>query len=130
MTTKELYDTLISKPNLHALPKLYDNNIIWHLYKNAYIRVYCNNNDTLIEIFCGDGFSGSLLRWCPDEDEIISELYTLVVKGNMLVLKQSLFGTSIFYSGPSESFPLPDRRQLYFGKKKWDGGQLVYLEQK
>jgi len=47
-----------------------------------------------------------------------------------LVLKKSLFGTSIFYSGPSEAFPLTDRRSLYFGKKKWDGGQLIYLEQK
>ena len=56
MTTKELYDTLISKPNLHALPKLYDNNIIWHLYKNAHIRAYCNNGDTVIEILAAMGF--------------------------------------------------------------------------
>ena len=61
---------------------------------------------------------------------MFNELYTLGKKGNMLVLKKSLFGTSIFYSGPSEAFPLADRRSLYFGKKKWDGGQLIYLEQK
>ena len=58
------------------------------------------------------------------------ELYTLGKKGNILVLKKSMIGTSVFYSGPSETFPLTDRRSLYFGKKKWDGGQLVYLEQK
>lgn len=61
---------------------------------------------------------------------MVSELYALAKKGNMLVLKKSFLGTSIFYSGPSEAFPLTDRRSLYFGKKKWDGGQLVYLEQK
>jgi gliding motility-associated protein GldM len=65
-----------------------------------------------------------------DEDEMLNELYTLGKKGNLLVLKKSLFGTSIFYSGPAEAFPLADRRSLHFGKKKWDGGQLVYLEQK
>ncbi len=130
MTTKELYDILVSKPNVHSLPKLYDNSLIWHLYKNAYIHACCNGVDSFIEIFGGDGFTGSLMRQRLDEDEMVNELYTLGKKGNILVLKKSLFGTSVFYSGPSETFPLPDRRSLYFGKKKWDGGQLVYLEQK
>ena len=78
----------------------------------------------------GDGFTGSLMRQRLDEDEMLNELYTLGKKGNMLVLKKSLFGTSVFYSGPSENFPLTERTSLHFGKKKWDGGQLVYLEQK
>ena len=130
MTTKELYDTIICKPDLHSLPKLYDNSLIWSLYKNAYIHACCNGTDSFIEIFSGDGFTGSLMRQRLDEDEMLNELHTLGKKGNMLVLKKSLLGTSVFYSGPSETFPLTDRRSLHFGKKKWDGGQLVYLEQK
>ena len=129
MTTKELYDAMICKPDLHSLPKLYDNSLIWHLYKNAYIHACCNGVDSFIEIFGGDGFTGSLIRQRLDENEILNELYTLGKRGNMLVLKKSLFGTSVFYSGPVENFPLSDRRSLYFGKKKWDGGQLIYLEQ-
>ena len=86
--------------------------------------------DSFIEIFGGDGFTGSLMRQRLDEDEMVNELYTLGKKGNMLVLKKSLFGTSVFYSGPSENFPLAERTSLHFGKKKWDGGQLVYLDQK
>ena len=130
MTTKELYDAIICKPDLHSLPKLYDNSLIWHLYKNAYIHACCNGIDSFIEIFGGDGFTGSLMRQRLDEDEMVNELYTLGKKGNMLVLKKSLFGTSVFYSGPAEAFPLADKTSLHFGKKKWDGGQLVYLEQK
>ena len=130
MTTRELYDTIICNPDLHSLPKLYDNSIIWHLYKNAYVHAYCNGADSFIEIFGGNGFTGSLMRQHLDEDELFKELYTLGKKGNMLVLKKSLFGTSVFYSGPAETFPLADRRSLHFGKQKWDGGQLVYLEQK
>ena len=130
MTTKELYDILICKSDLHSLPKLYDNSLIWHLYKNAYIHACCNGADSFIEIFGGDGFTGSLMRQRLDEDDMLNELCTLGKKGNMLALKKSLFGTSVFYSGPSEAFPLTDRRSLHFGKKKWDGGQLVYLEQK
>lgn len=130
MTTKELYNAIISNPDLHSLPKLFDNSLIWHLYKNAYVHARCNGADSYIEIFGGDGFSGSLMRQRLAEDEMLNELYTLGKKGNMLVLKKSLFGSSVFYSGPSEAFPLADRRSLHFGKKKWDGGQLVYLEQK
>ena len=130
MTTKELYDAIICTPDLHSLPKLYDNSLIWHLYKNAYIHACCNGADSFIEIFGGDGFTGSLMRQRFDEDEMVNELYTLGKKGNMLVLKKSLFGTNVFYSGPSENFPLAERTWLHFGKKKWDGGQLVYLDQK
>jgi hypothetical protein len=71
-----------------------------------------------------------MMHWHPDADDMIDELYTLGKKGNMLVLKKSLWGTSVFYSGPSENFPLSDKIPIHFGKKKWDGGQLVYLEQK
>ena len=130
MSTKELYDAIICKPDLHSLPKLYDNSLIWHLYKNAYIHACCNGIDSFIEIFGGDGFTGSLMRQRLDEDEMVNELYTLGKKGNMLVLKKSLFGTNVFYSGPSENFPLAERTSLHFGKKKWDGGQMVYLDQK
>ena len=130
MTTKELYDAIICKPDLHSHPVLHDNILVWHLYKNANVQAFCNNGDTSIDILGDSMFADSFMHWHPDEDDMISELYTLGKKGNMLVLKKSLFGTSIFYSGPSESFPLPDKRELHFGKKKWDGGQLVYLEQK
>ena len=130
MTTKELYDAIICKPDLHSHPVLHDNILVWHLYKNAYVQAFCNNGDTSIDIIGDTMFADSFLHWHPDEDDMISELYTLGKKGNMLVLKKSLFGTSIFYSGPSERFPLPDKRELHFGKKKWDGGQLVYFEQK
>ena len=130
MTTKDLYDAIICKPDLHSLPKLYDNSLIWHLYKNAYIHACCNGVDSFIEIFSGNGFTGSLLRQRLDEEDIVNELYSLGKKDNMLVLKKNLLGTTIFYSGPVEAFPLPDRRLFYFGTKKWDGGQLVYLEQK
>jgi len=130
MTTKDLYDALVSKPDLHSLPKIYDNNLIWHLYNNAYIRAYCSSGDAVVEIFGGECFTNFLMRWRFDEDDVVNELYALGRRGNILVLKRSLLGTSVFYSGPSENYPLPDRKELYFGKEKWDGGQLVYLEQK
>ncbi|MBR4864081.1 MAG: hypothetical protein IKU07_05840 [Oscillospiraceae bacterium] len=130
MTTKELYDAIICKPDLHSHPVLHDNILIWHLYKNAYVQAFCHDGDTSIDIIDNSIFSGSIMHWHPNEDDMISELYAFGKKGNMLVLKKSLFGTSVFYLGPAETFPITDRRSLHFGKKKWDGGQLVYLEQK
>ena len=130
MTTKELYDAIICKHELHSHPVLHDNILVWHLYKNAYVQAFCHDGDTSIDIIGNSIFSGSIMHWHPNEDDMISELYALGKKGNILVLKKSLFGTSVFYSGPAETFPITDRRSLHFGKKKWDGGQLVYLEQK
>lgn len=130
MTTKEIYDAIICKPDLHSSPKLYDNVLVWHLYENAYVQAFCNNGDTSIDIIGSSVWTGSIMHWHPDEEDMVDELYTLGKKGNILVLKKSLLSTSTFYSGPSENFPLADKTPLHFGKKKWDGGQLVYLEQK
>ena len=129
-TTKELYEKLLEMPDLHSTPELNGEILIWKLYKNAYVQAYCDSFDTCIDIISNSTLVGSLTHWHPDEDDMFDELYSLGKKGNMLVLKKSLLGTSVFYSGPSETSPLTDRRSLHFGKKKWDGGQLVYLEQK
>lgn len=129
MTTKEAYDALICKPDLHSIPELYDNILIWKLYKNAYVQAYCDNGNTCIDIVGGSMLTGSLMHWHPDETDVIDELYSLGKKGNLLVLKKSLFCTSTFYIGPSENYPLSDRSRFHFGMKKWDGGRLVYLEQ-
>jgi len=61
---------------------------------------------------------------------MFEELYSLGKKGNMLVLKKSLFGISVFFKGSLEEYPFSDKREVYFGKKKWDAGLLIYLEQK
>ena len=133
MTSKELYDTLICKPDLHSLPELYDNVLIWPLYQNAYIQAFCTPDNTSIDVVGNSIFSGTLIHWHPDERDMIDELYALGKKGNMLVLKKTLKGTSTFYIGPPENYPLSDKRPIYleyYGWKNWDGGQLIYLEQK
>ena len=130
MTTKELYDAIICKPDLHSHPVLHDNILVWHLYKNAYVQAFCHDGDTSIDIINNSVFSGSIMHWHPDEEEMVDELYTLGKNGNLLVLKKSLLGTSTFYAGPPENCPLTDRTPLHLGKKKWDGGRFIYLEQK
>ena len=130
MTTKELYDAIICKPDLHSTPKLYENMMVWHLYKNAYVQAFCHDGDTSIDIINNSVFSGSIMHWHPDEEDMVDELYTLGKKGNLLVLKKSLLGTSTFYAGPPENCPLTDRTPLHLGKKKCDGGRIIYLEQK
>ena len=129
MTTQELYNAIICKSDLHSIPQIHDNILIWPLYKNAYVQAFCNEGDTSIDIVSNSVFSGSMIHWHPDQADMIDELYNLGKKGNMLVLKKSLLGTSIFYSGQADRFPLDDKSPLHFGKKKWSGGQLVYLEQ-
>ena len=122
MTTKELYEQLIQMPNLHSLPELDGEILIWKLYENAYVRAYCDSYDTCIDIISNSTFL-SLTHWHPDENDMFDELYTLGKKGNILVFKSSLMGTGVFYKGE------PDKYR--FNKnKKWHWGKLIYLEQK
>ena len=124
-TTKELYKKLLEMPDLHSAPELDGEILIWKLYKNAYIRAYCDNYDTCIEISGTFPYCPSM-HWHPDEDDMFDELYSLGKKGNILVLKKYLFGilgVGVFYMGEPDKY--------HFDKnKKWHWGKLTYLEPK
>ena len=74
-TTKEIYVRLISMQDLHSLPELKGDILIWKLFSNAYIRAYCDSFDTCIDIISNDVAIGSLIHWHPDEEDIFDELY-------------------------------------------------------
>ena len=126
----ELYEVLIQLPDLHSSPTFNGNILYWDLFKDAYIRASCNNKDFYIEIV-GVALSNSgSVRWLTDKNSMLQELYFLGKKGNMCVIKKTLLGSRVFYMGNPSLYPLPDRRTWDFGKKKYDFGTLIYLEQK
>lgn len=123
-TTKELFEQLLEMPDLHSVPELDGEILIWKLYKNAYVRAYCDSYDTCIEII-STSFTCPSTHWHPDEDDMLDELYLLGKKGNILVLKSFLMGmgTGVFYLGELEKY-------RFNKKRKWHWGKLTYLEQK
>lgn len=123
ITTKELYEKLIQMPDLYSTPELNDEILIWKLYKDVYVRAYCDGYDTCIDIIHSSMFRGSLTHWHPDEDNMFDELYSLGKKGNILVLRKSLLGTGVFYIGALDKYH-------FAKKKKWHLGKLIYLEQR
>lgn len=123
-TTKELFEKLIQMPNLHSKPELDGDILIWKLYKNAYVRAYCDRYGACIDIISNSDFIGSLTHWHPEEDEILNQLYSLGKKGNILAFNNSYFiRTSIFYIGEPSKY-------RFDKTKKWYWGKLIYLEQK
>ncbi len=125
-TTKELYEKLLEMNDLHSMPELDGEILIWKLYDNAYVRAYCDSYDTCIDIISNSIPVGSLAHWHPDEDDMLDELYALGKIRNILVLKKSLFGllgVTVFHIGKPENY--------HFNKnKKCHWGELIYLEQK
>jgi len=123
-TTKELYEQLLEMSDLYSAPELDGEILIWKLYKNAYVRAYCDSYDTCIEII-STSFACPSTHWHPDEDDMFNELYLLGKKGNILVLKSFLMGmgTGVFYLGEPEKY-------CFNKKRKWHWGKLSYLEQK
>lgn len=121
-TTKDLYTRLIQMSDLHSVPEIDGKYLIWKLYKNAYIRAYCDSYDTCIEII-STSLSCPSTHWHPDEDDMLDELYSLGKKGNILVFKKSLMSTDIFYIGEADNFRLTQKKKMHWSK-------LIYLEQK
>ena len=110
-------------PDLHSKPELDGGILIWNLYKNAYVRAYCDSYDTCIDRISNSIIVGSLTHWHPDEEDMLDELYFLGKKGNILVLQNSLLLKCVFYKGSPDEYRF-DRN------KKWHWGKLTYLGQK
>ena len=122
-TTKELYEKLLEMPDLHSKPELHGEILIWKLYKNAFVRAYCDSYDTCIDIISNSAFVGSLTHWHPDEEDMFDDLYSLGKKGSILAFNNSYFiRKSIFYIGEPNNYPFDKN-------KKWYWGKLTYLEQ-
>jgi hypothetical protein len=129
MTVQELFHALISMPDLHSHPQLQGDILVWNLYKTAHVLVCCRNGDISVSVESNSLFRGTLHRWHPGEEDLLQELYTLGKKGNILVIKQTFLSTEPFYCGPAGDYPQADRKSWHFGRKKYDSGQLIYLEQ-
>jgi len=121
---------LIQMPDLHSIPTYNGNVIYWDLFKDAYIRAYCDDKNLYIEIVGVSLSNSGSMRWLTDKNSMLQELYSLGKQGNMCVIKKTLLGSRVFYIGNPSQYPLSDRRTWDFGKKKYDFGTLIYLEQK
>lgn len=121
--TQELYKMLMNTDGLHSPPKIKNDTIIWELYDNAYIEASISEYDTIIDVLHDNVFRGSYMHWHPDIEEMYEELYTIGKKGNILVLRNYLSGTELFYLGAPEKY-------RFNKNKKWHWGKLVYFEQK
>ena len=127
---QELFDLLIQMPDLHSIPKFRDDGLSWYLYKDAYLRVYCAEDQFYIELVGASLSNSGSVRWLADKNSMLQELYALGKRGNLCVVKKTLFGSSVFYMGDPSQCPVADKRGWDLGKKKYDFGTLIYLEQK
>lgn len=123
LNLQELYKMLISTDGLHSFPEIKNDFITWELYDNVRVEASIDEYDTIIDIINKNILYGSYMHWHPDVEEMYEELYNIGKKGNVLVLRKSLFGTQIYYLGEPEKY-------RFNKNKKWHWGKLIYLEQK
>lgn len=107
---EQIYEELIKKPDLHSVPQLEGDILIWNLYQNAHVYASCDGYDTCIDIVSDSLYRGSLIHWHPDEDEMVDVLYNLGKKGNILVLKKTLFAKKISMWGRRSNTPFPKKQ--------------------
>lgn len=121
--TRALYEMLLHTQDLHSVPKLNKDEIIWELYEKVTVKAGIMKNSTLIEIHRNGPLQTSFMHWHPEPEKIYRELCMLGRKGHILVLRKSLFGTQTFYYGHPGGYELPKKRKYHWGR-------LIYLEQK
>ena len=121
--TQELYQLLAETSDLHSIPQLEKDVILWELYDTITVKASIVKNSTLIQICSEAPIKRTLLHWHPEPEAIYGELCSLGRKGHILVLRKSLFGTDIFYHGHPKGYDLPKTQKCHLGK-------LIYLEQK
>ena len=120
--TKELYEMLLNTQNLHSLPTLNNDELVWELYDKVTVKASIIQNSTMIEILRNNPFQTSLMHWHPTPETMYEELCQLGRKGHILVLRKTLFGTQTFYYGHPGGCELPKRMKHHWGR-------IIYLEQ-
>ena len=123
LTSKELYEILLQKADMHSEPEFDGENLIWNLYNNAAVHACCDNSGRCIEVVGTAPFE-FFMHWHPETDaQLLDELYALGKKGNILVLSKFLMIMSTAYYGEPVGY-------RFDKNKKWHWGRLIYLEQK
>lgn len=123
VTTKQIYERLLQRSDLHSEPELDGETLIWKLYNNASVFACCGGSDTYIEVAGTDPVEFSM-HWHPEtDDQLLEDLYALGKKENILVLSKFLMIMSTVYYGEPKGY-------RFDKNKKWHWGKLIYLEQK
>lgn len=117
---KELYDMMCQTTDLCGKFALSDDNtkIEWDFCEHFKITLGVDPRDCYLGIskqLFGKAES-SITHWHPSIFEIYNEVRTLGKRGNILVLRTSLHGTAVLYSGDKETCPYSPRKKHWFGK--------------
>ncbi|NLB61800.1 MAG: hypothetical protein GX802_05205 [Clostridiales bacterium] len=115
-TTEELYIQLCKTEGLRGdISLTEEGSIVWNLNKNLTRDVFLDETDRYIGIN-----KGLHHHWHPQAEDIYTELCELGKAGNVLVVRESIIGTQLFYCGPAEEY-------RFSPKTKWYWGRLYYL---
>ncbi len=122
-STKALYEKMCNTSDLCGKFEMIDNTIFWNLFEGLDIEIYIEPSDTYFAIDKKPFWliPRPLVHWHPDEEDVYEQICNMGLKGNVLVIGKSLFGSGVLYMGKEENCP-------YSPKKKWLWGRRYYLK--
>ncbi len=122
-TSKELYHMLLENTDLAGKLELTGDAVFW-TFNNFWVYTSLDINEGYIEINRKVKHwwqSSQLLHWHPMKDEIYEDLCAIGNKNNVLVIRNGLLFSDIFYLGKESEYKYPP-------DKKWHWGRLHYLK--
>lgn len=117
-TTEELYNMLLTDPNLVGKIELVDGSIIWN-FKDFWINAFLDVDEGYVSINRNTKHwweKSSLLHWHPMKDEIYNELAAIGNRDNVLVIRTSFWGSGIFYLGRESEYKFSPNKKRHWGK--------------
>ena len=117
-TAEELYEMLLTPPNLGGKIELVDDSIFWK-FKDFWIYAYLDVNEGYVSINNNKKHwweDGQLMHWHPMKDEIYDLLATIGNKDNVLVIRTAFWGSGIFYLGRESEYKFSANKKYYWGK--------------
>lgn len=112
----DIFKQMQNNPDLAGRFYLVNNGINWELFDGFLIRIECNY--IVIDRFILKKTPDSIMHWHPEDDEMYDNICALGTKGNVTVIKKTLFGEAVLYMGP--------KRDCKY-TKKWLLGKYYFL---
>ncbi len=118
--SKELYEMMLQTPELCGSfeydPK--NDKITWLLYHGFTLDLSIYESSCCFEIFknISKNFSSPLTHWHPENHEFYDEICKIGKRGNVLVIRTSIFGEAVKYMGCAEDCPYSQGKRSLLGK--------------
>lgn len=118
--SEELYQMMLQTPDLCGTFRLDEkkNLIVWDLFEKIRVEISVTPDDCYFGLckFLFGKLESCIMHWHPSAFEVYDDVCNVGKRGNVTVVRTSVFGDSLLYSGRKDDCPYSSDKKCLFGK--------------